>query len=400
MLEYKDMGINSKHSLITPMSLLVLFVLLFQSSSIFAKESSFNHDKTGFELIGPHERISCDSCHIRGIFKGIPKQCAACHDQGSQIATSIKPTNHIATTGSCEGCHAGNTWAVTGFDHDSITGSCISCHNGTTTTGKPSNHVQSTNTCDDCHSQVSWIPARFDHSAITGSCVSCHNGVTARGKSATHINSSNTCDNCHTTVTWTTNRVDHADVVGGSCITCHNGQTATGKSANHIATGTVCDDCHSTSAWVPVINFDHDNVTGSCATCHNGIQAIGMSTGHFITSLPCETCHRTNSFIPDIYSHGAGSDYPGDHASAPTCIKCHNANNSSVSWNTSYAPDCAACHSGDYKRDAHKKSESPSPTIFYTVGELQNCAGACHFYENGVIIKSKSGEHSINQGDW
>lgn len=392
------MDIKFRQLLKITMTFVLVSLVFIQSSSLSAKESKFNHDKTGFELSGPHERISCDSCHIRGIFKGIPKQCESCHDRGSQIATSIKPANHILTTGSCEGCHAANTWAVTGFDHDSITGSCISCHNGTTTTGKPFNHVQSTETCDDCHSQVSWLPARFDHSAITGSCVSCHNGVTAQGKSPNHITSTDTCDNCHVTVTWTTNRVDHADVVGGTCFTCHNGVTATGKTPNHITSGTVCDDCHITSAWIPA-GFDHDSVTAPCASCHNGVTATGQSGGHFITALPCDSCHRNTFWSPDIYAH-VGGDYPGQHASDPTCIKCHTANNSSLSWNTTFAPNCAACHANDYKQDKHKKSEVPAPTVFYTVDDLQDCSGACHFYENGVIKKSRTGEHSINEGGW
>ena len=97
-----------KLSNITGCILTILF-LFSQSFILNAKDSNFNHDKTGFELEGPHEHISCDSCHIRGIFKGIPKRCESCHDRGSQIASSIKPTNHIITSGSCEGCHAGNT---------------------------------------------------------------------------------------------------------------------------------------------------------------------------------------------------------------------------------------------------------------------------------------------------
>ena len=376
-------------------TIFITLVMFSQSFILEAKESNFNHDKTGFELSGPHERISCDSCHLRGIFKGTPKQCETCHDRGSQIASSLKPANHIQTSGSCEDCHAGNTWAVTGFDHDSITAACITCHNGTTTTGKTTNHVQSTNTCDDCHSQVSWIPARFDHSAITGSCASCHNGVTARGKSANHISSSNNCDNCHTTFSWQTNRVDHNDVVGGTCFTCHNGVVATGKHPSHITSGTVCDDCHITSAWIPA-NFDHAAITNACSSCHNGVTAVGPSAGHFITSLPCETCHRTNSFVPDIYRHDGG-----DHASDPICTKCHSGNNSNVSYKFGgFGTSCAACHMDDYKQDAHKKSEVPSPTVFYTVSDLQNCAGACHFYENGSIKESRTGEHSINQGEF
>ena len=78
------MNNNFQQLLKTTTSLLVFVFLFSQSFFISAEESSFNHDKTGFELVGPHERLSCDSCHIRGIFKGIPKKCEICHERGSK----------------------------------------------------------------------------------------------------------------------------------------------------------------------------------------------------------------------------------------------------------------------------------------------------------------------------
>ena len=104
-------------------NLLIVISLVFSfSHTAIAIESSFDHDKTGFELTGPHSRTSCDSCHLRGIFKGTPKQCNSCHDSINSIATITKPANHIQTTGSCESCHAGSTWAVTRVDHDNVKG--------------------------------------------------------------------------------------------------------------------------------------------------------------------------------------------------------------------------------------------------------------------------------------
>lgn len=299
-------NMDKNHSQLRKVLTNILFLLLLFPLALVvnAEDSEFDHDKTGFELVGPHERISCDSCHIRGIFKGIPKRCESCHDIGSLIATSIKPANHIITRGSCEGCHAGNTWAVTGFDHDSISSSCINCHNGATATGKPVNHVQSSQLCDDCHSTISWIPAIFNHNSITGSCESCHNGTTARGKSGSH----------------------------------------------------------------------------------------------FVTSSPCDTCHSpSRRDWSSIFRH-ASLDYP-NHGRNFDCKTCHKSNNTSVTWNATYSPNCAACHENDYEAGEHKKSEVPSVEN-YTVGDLQNCSGACHFYENGTIKKSRSGEHRATDGDF
>ena len=60
---------------------ITILLLLISPFSLYAAESKFNHDKTGFELSGPHEQLSCDACHIRGIFKGTPKKCESCHDR-------------------------------------------------------------------------------------------------------------------------------------------------------------------------------------------------------------------------------------------------------------------------------------------------------------------------------
>ena len=68
------MDIKFRQYLKITLSFVIISLLFLQSYALSAKESKFNHDKTGFELIGPHERLSCDSCHIRGIFKGIPNR--------------------------------------------------------------------------------------------------------------------------------------------------------------------------------------------------------------------------------------------------------------------------------------------------------------------------------------
>ena len=38
-----------------------------------AQEDDFDHFSTGFELTGAHENIECASCHIQGVFEGIPR---------------------------------------------------------------------------------------------------------------------------------------------------------------------------------------------------------------------------------------------------------------------------------------------------------------------------------------
>lgn len=360
----------------------------------------FDHLRTGFPLTGSHERVRCESCHVRGMFAGTPRDCATCHSGGGFWQATRKPIDHFPTVEDCDACHITTSWSVARFDHWNTSESCFRCHNGQAATGKNRDHVPSSNDCQVCHQTFAWVPAGFDHSMITGSCFSCHNGTTAPGKPNDHIPSSNSCEACHDTRSWNTgHRFDHSGVTG-NCINCHNGSTATGKGGGHIPSSNACETCHSTLAWRPA-GFDHSGVSGSCGACHNGSTATGKPNGHFITTLECDSCHRTTAWLPFRYSHSSAS-YPGDHAGNLDCRACHTGGSQSVPWrNPAYQPDCAGCHAADFKPGPHKKIESNGQ--LYSVGELRDCSGSCHFYTDPsltTIKKSRSGEHRASKGDW
>jgi len=94
--------------------------------------------------------------------------------------------------------------------------------------------------------------------------------------------------------------------------------------------------------------------------------------------------------------------YPGDHRSKVACNDCHTGNSETIAWQYgAYKPDCAGCHAGKYKQKKHKKVSSP--TIYYPVSELRDCAGACHRYTDNtfqVISKHKSSKHHTSDGGW
>lgn len=371
----------------TPLSFIVVIAILFLcvSDAYAAKpKRNFDHATSGFVLTSPHVRLECNTCHLRGIFKGIPRQCVNCHDRGSQIGTTQKPLNHVQTSGDCESCHAGSTWAVTRFDHSGVMGTCKKCHNNVTATGKSANHVQTNGSCDDCHITAAWLPARFDHSGVTGSCFSCHNGVIATPKSPNHVTSSNSCDNCHSTNAWTPARFDHSDVAG-TCSSCHDGSRAPGKTQNHIQVSCQCDACHTTNNWdVPRGRVDHGCVTGTCVSCHNNSIVPGKPQSHVSPSSDvCDDCHLTTSWIPANYDHDSAGVVSTD--------------------------SCIGCHATKYKSGPHLKTEKLSEVnqikVYYSMSELQNCASSeCHIYKDGNYIPSnisepRSGgsEHSIDK---
>ena len=71
-------------------------------------------------------------------------------------------------------------------------------------------------------------------------------------------------------------------------------------------------------------------------------------------------------------------------------VSCHTTNAETVVWAfVAYKPDCAGCHANDYRSDPHVKYQSPT-TVRYTVGELRNCAGACHIYTDSTMTTIKT----------
>jgi hypothetical protein len=230
-------------------------IFLLMPLGVTATEAriDFDHNATEFPLTGAHQNVACESCHLRGLFKGTAKTCSGCHAPNTWVRAMGKPAQHINTRNNCEDCHNTVIWSsINRVDHDDTLGSCSSCHNGTTATGKSATHIASNSSCESCHSTSAWNPViKVDHTTVIGTCSSCHNGTTATGKSTTHIASSNSCESCHSTSAWNpVTRVDHSAVIG-TCSFCHNGITATGKPANHIQTTAECDTCHSTVGWTP-----------------------------------------------------------------------------------------------------------------------------------------------------
>jgi hypothetical protein len=206
--------------------LTVFFTLglcLLMLATAGAQSLNFDHDfDTGFSLTGSHQTISCESCHIRGIFKGTPRNCDG-------------------------------------------------CHNGSIAPGKSATHISSLNSCNDCHGTLAWIPvAQMDHGSVIGTCDSCH------VKSSKHISTDGTCDSCHNSTAWSpVTQVDHTSV-NGTCDSCH----VSDKTATHIASSNICDSCHSPSGWIPVAQMDHGSVIGACDSCH----VSDKSTTHILSS--------------------------------------------------------------------------------------------------------------------
>jgi hypothetical protein len=116
---------------------------------------SFNHGAaTGFELIGAHVSLGCESCHTLPDYTPIynpssNQDCYSCHvdEYNAQHSGTGFPT-------SCTTCHNVDTWQGATFNHDPFFPIYTGRHEGTWSS------------CQTCHTQ----PGNYQ----VFSCITCH----------------------------------------------------------------------------------------------------------------------------------------------------------------------------------------------------------------------------------
>ncbi len=311
------------------------------------------HLSTGFPLVGAHETTRCESCHVRGMFKGTPKDCVSCHGPGARISTFTMAAGHPVVTQPCTVCHNQIAFNSVKFDHtNAMPGSCASCHNGMQASGKPTSHVVTRDSCDTCHkSTAMWSGATFNHQSVrAGTCTSCHNGTNASGKPGKHIVTSASCDSCHQVTAWNTAKFSHVGIAAGSCASCHNGVSATGMPGNHIPVQGSCDTCHTTTAFSGTA-MNHAGMSSGCVTCHEtgksffGVTIVTRPTPAKDPKHPpsgdCVTCHTTSTFATALAS-------PAGHIpTSQACTLCHTSLRGykpGVMNHTGISNGCTTCH--------------------------------------------------------
>ncbi len=285
--------------------LLALFVL--PTSYGAETRDSFDHLTTGFELLGQHRDLPCESCHANAVFKGTPRECSSCHGVGTAIRATAKTANHILSTNRCDSCHTPIAWKpAVNFDHAEARGSCSTCHNNVQAQGRGPQHIDTNLECDACHSTISWAGAIFRHDGVTTGCASCHNGVQATGTPPKHIPIGATpCEGCHSTTNFTSfagTAMNHAAVTAIPCASCHEA----GNSFFGVTIVTRPPAPHPTS--------------GDCSQCHGSTTSFATNSlrpaNHIPTNAPCEQCHTT----PDNF---ALYSVTGTHQGVTECLSCH-----------------------------------------------------------------------------
>ena len=413
--------------------------LAFSAESSAAPKKSgkdFDHLTTGFELIGRHRDLPCESCHVNAIFKGTPRDCSSCHGVGTEVRATAKPANHILASNRCEACHTPIAFApAVKFDHTEARGSCSTCHNGVQAPGKGPTHIQTDLECDACHSTIGWAGAVFSHAAVTGNCASCHDGVSAKGMPATHIPTGGAaCESCHSPtnfVSWAGTQMNHTVVTSVTCASCHEAgmsffgvtivtrppaphattgdcgqchldtisfKSGTGMPPNHIPTTQTCVLCHSNPADYSLYTMNHQGITSNCSQCHApGSSFANMAppvlkvppSDHIPAgSASCETCHAATDFTTFQMTNKSP---PMNHAAVPgvACATCHASGLSFTGTPPIVAPpvnhvpfgaaSCESCHaSGSFNSFAFSNASGTAPPsmVHTAVGSL--ACSSCH----------------------
>jgi nitrate/TMAO reductase-like tetraheme cytochrome c subunit len=214
--------------------------------------SSFNHNTTGFVLLGAHTSIQqCSSCH-KGNLTTAKTDCYSCH----QTQFSNAP-GHVSQgfPHECEQCHNNNTWENATFDHAK--------------TAFPLTGAHLTATCKSCHST--------GYAGTPKDCVSCHQSDYNSTTDPNHktLLFPTDCEFCHSATTWNSTTYNHDTQYFPIYSGEHRGEWAT------------CADCHKVPS-----NFG--NFT--CIDCHEH-NRTSMDSEHrnvanySYTSTACYSCH-------------------------------------------------------------------------------------------------------------
>jgi hypothetical protein len=109
----------------------------------------FDHDMSGFPLLGLHVGAPCEACHMTAAYKDAGVGCTDCHLAEDAHKGALGP--------SCANCHNPNGWAFWRFDHGAETDFALQ--------GGHENLA-----CDACHRPGT------EPQKLADACISCHAG--------------------------------------------------------------------------------------------------------------------------------------------------------------------------------------------------------------------------------
>ncbi|MBT8230286.1 MAG: cytochrome c family protein, partial [Bacteroidia bacterium] len=293
---------------------------------------NFDHELTGYSLLGSHGRIECRACHVA--------------DNITQPDLKKREDTFLGLQEDCLSCHSD-------FHQGTLSNDCLACHD-----------FEKFRPAPGFDHSLTEYPLKGQHEDVE--CKKCHektsrNGVSFQLFSGTEFQD---CKSCH---------IDpHRNQIPGNCASCHSesGFNAVRRisSFNHGLTDfqlrgkhseTRCMDCHvQTSDPLKVFQDKSGISEDNCMACHDDVHK-----GKF--GERCIECHSETSFfdLKDLsYFDHSLTDYPleGKHTNVDcrkcheerytdpldfsACMNCHEDYHEGEFRNEDKIPDCVDCH--------------------------------------------------------
>lgn len=271
-------------------------------------KKKFNHNDTGYKLLGGHKGLDCNECHnpkkkrpnsSTRTFLGNDQKCIACHENYHEFKAGD-------ALNKCQKCHNFESWTKFNipldFDHNK--------------TSFPLNGAHEKIQCQNCHPEGKpFAPLAHDK------CETCHTSDSPHRK----IFTSKACTYCHTEIRWKgkvkVKTSQHKQKLS------KKGHDPKGAHRN-----LKCSQCHIKVKMTPK--------NDTCTTCHNNIH--GKRWMKEIKG--CEKCHgqkRWESLLVETSDHKDFTKWElKGHHLEQKCIKCHRGAPDEIPEST----ECASCH--------------------------------------------------------
>jgi len=334
----------------------------------------FDHQKTGFQLLGQHSQATCRACHSSLNFAHIGVSCVDCHEDVHKSELGFQ----------CQNCHTPASW--------NNVQEIFETHNETRF---PLLGVHAVVDCESCHSSSD--PYAYKNTPLE--CIACHQQVYLSAENPNHVQAqfSTDCEACHSmaATSWYITDYQHpssfilrgahlrVDCMGchqsgyagipQNCYACHQQDYLSSHDPDHSKFGfpTTCETCHNENQWGDA-EFDHLEISGfeirgahltiQCISCHVNNQISGLprecygchendfsgvqDPNHVMAqfSHDCLECHSEMVWSPSTFDHAETRfALSGAHLSV-VCGDCH------INGQFAGTPlDCYSCHEGDYQ---------------------------------------------------
>jgi nitrate/TMAO reductase-like tetraheme cytochrome c subunit len=270
---------------------------------------AFNHDKTGFKLIGKHSTVACKSCHKVSLTaplkhdhcsdchadyhkkefakNNISPDCNQCHDNEGFLPSNYSIEKHNQSNLSLEGSHVATPCISCHKKQEkwtfrNIGSKCNDCHKN-----EHKGFIQEKyfpkETCTVCHNVKDWKSITFDHSKTKFKLEGEH--------------AKQTCSACHYTKNEKGIRVQKFMGLSMECSGCHKDSHVAQFEVNGK---TDCTRCHSFDNWKKT-KFDHNtsrfkldgaHLTAKCNECHKEVIDLkGKYIQYKFKNIECSNCH-------------------------------------------------------------------------------------------------------------